>query len=77
MIGLRIDEILEEQGRSRYWLCKKLGMHYVSFKKMVENETTSIRFDTLDRLSSFLEVPIGDLFTKTEDLKKAPQDTSP
>jgi putative transcriptional regulator len=62
MIQLNVDAILKNKGLSRYWLCKRLGMHYVSFKKMVENETTSIRFDTLDKLATYLDVPIGDLF---------------
>lgn len=37
MVRLRILEILEEQGKSRYWLNQQLLMHYVSFKKMIEN----------------------------------------
>lgn len=67
MVKLRIIEILEEQGRSRYWLDKQMGMHYVSFKNMIENNTTSIRFDTLDKLSTILNVPVGELFEKTEE----------
>jgi len=67
MVKLRILEILEEQGKTRYWLNKRMDMHYVSFKKMIENQTDSIHFDTLDRLSTLLNVPIGDLFEKTDD----------
>lgn len=70
MIKLRIIDILEEQGKSKYWLNKQLGMHYVSFKKMIENNTDSIRFDTLDRLSSILNVPVGELFEKVNDNEK-------
>ena len=69
MVKLRINDILQEQGKSRYWLNKQLGMHYVSFKKMIENNTDSIRFETLDKLSTILNVPVGDLFEKT-DLKE-------
>lgn len=67
MVRLRVIEILEEQGKSRYWLNKRMEMHYVSFKNMIENNTTSIRFETLDKLSTLLDVPIGDLFEKTDD----------
>lgn len=67
MVKLRILEILEEQGKTRYWLNKRMDMHYVSFKKMIENQTDSIHFDTLDKLSTLLNVPIGDLFEKTDD----------
>ena len=64
---LRVLEILEEQGKSRYWLNQQLLMHYVSFKKMIENQTDSIHFETLDKLSTALNVPIGELFEKTDD----------
>ncbi len=67
MVKLRILEILKEQGKSRYWLNKGMEMHYVSFKKMIENQTDSIHFETLDKLSDLLNVPIGDLFEKTDD----------
>lgn len=67
MVKLRILEILEEQGKSKYWLCKHMGMHYVSFKKMVENDTASIRFDTLERISNLLNVPVGELFLQCDD----------
>lgn len=45
-------------------------MSYQNFNRMVTNETTAIRYDTLDKLSTALECPIGDLFCKTEDDKK-------
>lgn len=67
MVKLRVLEILEEQGKSRYWLNKHMEMHYVSFKNMIENNTNSIRFETLDKLSTILDVPIGDLFVKTDE----------
>ena len=71
MVKLRVMEILEEQGKTRYWLNKRMNMHYVSFKKMIENDTDSIRFETLDKLSTLLQVPVGDLFVKTEDDSKS------
>lgn len=75
MVKLRVLDILEEQGKTKYWLCKKMEMHYVSFKKMVENNTTSIRFDTLDKLTNLLDVPIGDLFIQTDETpEKEPAD---
>ena len=67
MVRLRILEILEEQGKTRYWLNKRMDMHYVSFKKMIENRTDSIHFETLDKLSTLLNVPVGDLFEKTNN----------
>lgn len=42
-------------------------MHYVSFKKMIENNTDSIRFDTIDRLAKILDVQISDLLIQLPD----------
>lgn len=67
MVKLRVLEILEEQGKTRYWLNKRMEMHYVSFKNMIENNTNSIRFETLDKLSTLLNVPVGELFEKTAE----------
>lgn len=64
MVRLRILEILEEQNRTKYYLYKRLNMSYQNFNRMVNNETTSIRFELLDKISDILEVPIGDLFEK-------------
>lgn len=67
MLQLRILEILEEQNKSKYWLCKRLEMTYTNFNKIVNNNTTSIKFDTLERISNLLDVPVGDLFEQTDD----------
>lgn len=67
MIRLRVLEVLEEQGKTKYWLCKRLGMHYVSFNKMVNNQTLSIRFDTLDRMATLLDVTPGELLEQVSD----------
>lgn len=68
MIRLRILEILEEQGHTKYWLYKRMDMlSYRNFKNIVENETSSIRFETLDKLRRILDVPVGELFEETEN----------
>lgn len=68
---LRILEILEEKGKTKYWLYKQLGMGYGGFKKMVENNTVSIKFDNLEALCLILDCTPNDLFLEfhntTED----------
>ena len=67
MVRLRILEILEEQNHTKYWLYKRMDMmSYRNFQNIVENKTSSIRFETLEKLSTILEVPVGDLFIETE-----------
>ena len=67
MVKLRILEILESQNHTKYWLFKQLDLSYQNFNRMVNNETGSIRFENLDKLSTILNCPVGDLFEKVED----------
>ena len=67
MVHLRILEILEEQGHTKYWLYKQMDLSYQNFNRMVNNETQSIRYENLDVLSKILGCSVGDLFTQTED----------
>lgn len=67
MVRLRILEILEEQNRTKYWLFKQMDLSYQNFNRMITNQTSSIRFENLDSLSTILGCTIGDLFEKTND----------
>ena len=67
IIRLRIKEILEEKGKSNYWLSQRLGMCYRNYHNIVTNQTSAIRFDTLERLCEILEVPVGELFEQRND----------
>ena len=51
MVKLRILEILKAQNHTKYWLFKQLDLSYQNFNRMVNNETSSIRFENLDKLS--------------------------
>lgn len=62
MIYLRVKEILEEQGKTKYWLVKNMERNYKVVSDMVEGETISIRFDTIDKLCKILNCNPGDLF---------------
>lgn len=67
MVYLRIDEILKEKKKTKYWLIKKLGSNYKSASNMIEKETVSITFDMIDRLCDILECSPGDLFNKSNN----------
>ena len=59
---LRIKEILEEKGKTKYWLYIQLGLSYQNFNRIVNNETSSIKFDNLEALCDILECTPNDLF---------------
>ena len=60
----RIDEILKEKGKTRYWLYMQLGLSYQNFKKIVENETSGIKFENLKAICDILECTPNDLFVE-------------
>ena len=62
MIRLRVLDILEEQGKTKYWLYKQLGMIYQNFNKMVNNETKSIRYENIETICLLLNCTPNDLF---------------
>lgn len=62
MIRLRVTDLLEEQKHTKYWLYKQMDLSYQNFNKMVMNETSSIKFENLEKLSKILNCSIGDLF---------------
>lgn len=67
MLRLRILKLLEEQNHTKYWLYKQMDLSYQNFNRMVMNETSSIKFDNLEKLSRILNCTIDDLFEKIPD----------
>lgn len=58
-----IDKLLELKGQSRYWLSKELNITYPNLKKLADNETTSIKFELMEKLCKALDCTLNDLFT--------------
>ena len=59
---LKVLDILENKGKTKYWLYKQMGMSYQNFSRMVNNETKSIKFDNLEALCQILECTPNDIF---------------
>lgn len=62
MITLRVNELLDEKGKTKYWLYKQLGMSYQNFSKMINNETKSIRYENIEVLCQIFECTPNELF---------------
>ena len=70
MVKLRIKDILKEQNHTKYWLYKQLGLSYQNLSKIMNNETSGVRFETLDTLCKILNCQVGELFEYTPDETK-------
>ena len=67
MIKLRVKELLEENGKTKYWLYKQLGMSYQNYSKMINNETKSIRYENIETICLLLNCTPNDLFEITDE----------
>lgn len=67
MIKLKVKELLEKNGKTKYWLYKQLGMSYQNFNKMINNETKSIRYENIETLCLLLDCSPNDLFEMIEE----------
>ena len=67
MMNLRVLELLEKNGKTKYWLDKQLGMSYQNFNKMVNNETKSIRYENIETLCLLFNCTPNELFEINED----------
>jgi putative transcriptional regulator len=61
---LRLYDILKEKGKTKYWLYIQLGLSYQNFNKIINNQTTSIKFNTLQSLCEILSCSPNDLFVE-------------
>ena len=66
MIKLKALELLEKNGKTKYWLYKQLGMSYQNFNKMINNQTKSIRYENIETLCLLLNCTPNELFEISE-----------
>ena len=68
MLKLNVIELLEEKGRTKYWLYKQLGMSYQNFSRMINNKTCSIKYENIEAMCQLLECTPNELFVFTDEL---------
>ena len=74
MIRLTALDMLRARGKSRYWLNKRLNMGDQNLKRMLNNETKSIRYDVLENLCMIFDCTPNDLFEIDPDKPEGNRD---
>ena len=67
MIKLYVLNLLEKNGKTKYWLYKQVGMSYQNFNKMINNQTKSIRYENIETICLLLNCTPNDIFEITEE----------
>jgi putative transcriptional regulator len=70
VIGIRIDELLIEHGRSFYWLAKETGISHTTLWRLKKGKALGINFDTLEKICRGLNCQPGDVLRLASEKKK-------
>lgn len=63
MIKTNVQKLLNEKGKTRYWLVKQMQTTYKTVNKLCDNTLTGIQLETIEKLCNLLDCTPGDLFT--------------
>ena len=63
---LMLKELLESKGKSVYWLKHETNISHATIYKIVNNETTMISFENLEKICKALNCTPNDIFELTK-----------
>ena len=61
MIEIRVNELLENRGRTFYWLAKETGISHSTLWRLKKGKALGINFATMERICLSLGCQPGDL----------------
>lgn len=70
MIQLKVNELLKKQKKTKYWFVKNMEGGYQSLSHLMDNETTAIHFDTLEKICDILECEPGDIIVRRKTKRR-------
>ena len=70
MIYVRVNEILKEKKKTKYWFIKNMEGGYQSLSHLMDNTTTGIKFETLEKMCKILDCEPGDIIIRKKSIRK-------
>lgn len=70
MIQLQIKELLKKQKKMKYWFVKNMEGGYQSLTRLMNNETSSIKFETLEKMCDIFNCEISDIVVRKKGRKR-------
>ncbi len=61
MIQIQVKELLKKQKKTKYWFVKNMEGGYQAISHLMDNKTTAIHFDTLEKVCKVLNCEPGDV----------------
>jgi len=59
-----IDEVLEQRGRSIYWLEQETGLTYAALWRTIRGKSGAIKLETLAKICNALDCEPGELLVR-------------
>ena len=70
MIEIRVDELLQDRGRTFYWLAKETGISHSTLWRLKKGKSVGINFATLERICQMLSCQPGDVLRLVSEKKR-------
>ena len=70
VIEIRVDELLEKQQRSFYWLAKEAGISHTTLWRLKKGKALGINFVTLEKICRGLNCQPGDVLKLANEKKR-------
>lgn len=70
LVYVRVKEILKEKKKTKYWFIKNMEGGYQALSHLMDNQTTGIHFETLEKMCDLFECEIGELIVIKKDKRK-------
>ena len=61
MIKLNITELLNKNGKTKYWLCQRMNITSRNLNRIINGYTTSISFKYIEEFCKYLNCTPGEL----------------
>jgi putative transcriptional regulator len=62
VIKMSVQRLLDNKGKTRYWLVKEMQTTYKTVNKLCDNTLTGLQLDTIEKLCDIFECTPDDLF---------------
>lgn len=70
MIKLNITELLNKNGKTKYWLCQRMNITSRNLNRIINGYTTSISFKYIEEFCKYLNCSPGELIEIINEKKE-------